>query len=98
MLLVRAETRIAGVRIDCSGNTLLWHWMKCILTIRCCAVLLGLTQIAAREASAQANPASAKANRLVIVAFGDSLTAGYGAEPGNSYPDFLQKDLDRAGF
>ena len=33
-----------------------------------------------------------------IVAFGDSLTAGYGAEPGNSYPDFLQKELDQAGF
>ena len=34
----------------------------------------------------------------MIVAFGDSLTAGFGAEPGNSYPDFLQKDLDRAGL
>ena len=33
-----------------------------------------------------------------IVAFGDSLTAGFGAEPGSSYPDFLQKDLDRAGL
>ena len=30
-----------------------------------------------------------------IVTFGDSLTAGYGAEPGASYPDFLQKELDR---
>ncbi len=36
--------------------------------------------------------------RPAIVAFGDSLTAGFGAEPGNSYPDFLQKDLDRAGL
>jgi acyl-CoA thioesterase I len=32
------------------------------------------------------------------VAFGDSLTAGFGAEPGASYPDFLQKQLDRAGL
>jgi len=30
----------------------------------------------------------------VIVAFGDSLTAGFGAEPGRSYPDYLQKLLD----
>ena len=33
--------------------------------------------------------------RPVIVAFGDSLTAGFGADPGSSYPDFLQKELDR---
>jgi len=36
--------------------------------------------------------------RPVIVAFGDSLSAGYGAEPGKSFPDFLQKDLDAAGL
>jgi acyl-CoA thioesterase-1 len=35
--------------------------------------------------------------RKVIVAFGDSLTAGYGVESGYSYPDFLQKNLDHAG-
>ena len=34
----------------------------------------------------------------VIVAFGDSLTAGYGAEPGHSYPDYLQQLLDSRGF
>ena len=34
----------------------------------------------------------------MIVAFGDSLTAGYGADPGKSFPDFLQKDLDAAGL
>ncbi len=34
----------------------------------------------------------------MIVAFGDSLSAGYGAEPGKSFPDFLQKDLDAAGL
>ena len=37
-------------------------------------------------------------NRPVIVAFGDSLTAGFGADPGKSYPDFLQQELDRGGF
>jgi acyl-CoA thioesterase-1 len=34
----------------------------------------------------------------VIVAFGDSLSAGYGAEPGKSFPDFLQRDLDAEGL
>ncbi len=32
------------------------------------------------------------------MAFGDSLTAGFGADPGKSFPDFLQKDLDAAGL
>ena len=36
--------------------------------------------------------------RPVIAAFGDSLTAGYGVEPGKSYPDFLQRRLDAAGY
>ncbi|MEZ5363420.1 MAG: arylesterase [Bryobacterales bacterium] len=34
----------------------------------------------------------------MIVAFGDSLTAGYGAPEGESYPDFLQKDLLERGL
>ena len=37
-------------------------------------------------------------NRPLIVCFGDSLTAGYGADVGDSYPDFLQKDLSQNGF
>ncbi len=32
------------------------------------------------------------------MAFGDSLTAGYGTNPGESYPDALQRDLDAQGF
>ena len=34
----------------------------------------------------------------MIVAFGDSLSAGFGADPGKSFPDFLQKDLTAAGL
>lgn len=45
-----------------------------------------------------AAPAAKPDARPVIAAFGDSLTAGYGVETGLSYPDFLQKDLDGAGY
>ena len=36
-------------------------------------------------------------DRPVIAAFGDSLSAGFGAEPGKSFPDFVQRLLDQAG-
>lgn len=51
------------------------------------------TAPSAPPASAPQNPQPD--NRPVIVAFGDSLTAGFGADPGKSYPDFLQQELDR---
>ena len=42
--------------------------------------------------------AAGRSGQPVLVCFGDSLTAGYGAEPGKSYPDYLQKDLDELHF
>ena len=36
--------------------------------------------------------------RPLIVCFGDSLTAGYGTEAGQTYPDYLQADLDALGY
>jgi acyl-CoA thioesterase-1 len=36
--------------------------------------------------------------RPVIVCFGDSLTAGYGTDLGQSYPDYLQTDLNAEGY
>ena len=36
--------------------------------------------------------------RPIIAAFGDSLSAGFGVEPGKSYPDDLQRLLDAAGY
>jgi acyl-CoA thioesterase-1 len=49
-------------------------------------------------APAPAPPAVAPDTRPVIACFGDSLTAGFGADPGQSYPDFLQSALDARGF
>ena len=47
---------------------------------------------------AYGQPAPVADQRPVIVCFGDSLTAGFGVDPGQSYPDDLQRDLDRAGY
>jgi acyl-CoA thioesterase-1 len=44
-----------------------------------------------------AGPALA-ADRPVLVCFGDSITAGYGLESGQSFPDALQRDLDSRGY
>ena len=55
--------------------------------------------VALATASRPATPRTSDADaRKLIVCFGDSLTAGYGADEGESYPDFLQADLDRDGY
>jgi acyl-CoA thioesterase-1 len=40
-------------------------------------------------------PAHSDDPRPLVVCFGDSLTAGLGTDPGQSYPDYLQINLDR---
>jgi acyl-CoA thioesterase I len=37
-------------------------------------------------------------DRPIILAFGDSLTAGSGLPAGSGYPEILQKELDRRGY
>jgi acyl-CoA thioesterase-1 len=37
-------------------------------------------------------------SRPVILAFGDSLTAGFGVPKGSGYPDLLQRKLDGLGY
>jgi len=53
---------------------------------------------AATVAADRATPDAANDPRPLLVCFGDSLTAGYGADPGQSYPDYLQADLDAMGY
>ncbi len=36
-------------------------------------------------------------DRPLLICFGDSITAGYGLGRGESYPDALQRDLDKLG-
>jgi acyl-CoA thioesterase-1 len=64
-----------------------------VLFVGCIAAALALT-----EFGRATPPPTHMDTRPVIVAFGDSLSAGFGAAPGKSYPDFLQKDLDAAGL
>lgn len=55
--------------------------------------------VAKKETSAESErPAPVPDRRAIIAAFGDSLTAGFGAEPGKSFPDFVQKLIDRGGY
>jgi acyl-CoA thioesterase-1 len=44
------------------------------------------------------SPPAVTDTRPIIVAFGDSLTAGYGTHTGQSYPDYLQQDLNALGY
>ena len=39
-----------------------------------------------------------KDTRPVVLCFGDSITAGFGIEAGQTYPDVLQKILDEKGY
>src|ERR1700722_3857909 len=98
MLLVRAETWMAGVRVRSPCNSLLWHWVACMSFDKLLFVWYSVVALALVQVAGAAPPSTPLDTRPVIVAFGDSLSAGYGAEPGKSFPDFLQKDLDAAGL
>ena len=41
---------------------------------------------------------SCAAQRPLLVCYGDSITAGYGLQDGQSFPDALQRDLDALGY
>src|SRR5689334_16788024 len=43
-------------------------------------------------------PAHAQTARKILVVFGDSLSAGYGLPAGKSFPDDMQRTLDKEGY
>lgn len=83
-------------------NFLLWHCVRTYLLLMLVA-LAGCSKETPPVEQRKAPPPTAKAaapadDRPVIVAFGDSLTAGFGVDAGLSFPDFLQKELDAEGY
>ena len=54
--------------------------------------------VTANRPQEKGSPAAIPDDRPVILAFGDSLTAGHGVELGFSYPSRLQKELDSRGY
>ena len=81
--------------------------MRPIILVSTCLLFVGCSReqpkAPERDAAPEREslpPAAAQApdSRPAVVAFGDSLSAGFGADPGKSYPDFLQKEIDRRGY
>ena len=50
------------------------------------------------QAAVRPSPAAPNDDRPIILAFGDSLTAGSGLPPGSGYPAMLQAELDGRGY
>jgi acyl-CoA thioesterase-1 len=61
-------------------------------------ISLSLLGLLALPAHAWQPQRVSKDTRPAIVCFGDSLTAGFGLDPGQSYPELLQSELDRKGY
>ena len=52
----------------------------------------------AQPATQSPSPSAQDSAQNLIICFGDSLTAGFGTDLGQSYPDELQRLLDAQGF
>ena len=70
----------------------------CLLTAGCSRERPAPAREAAAEHESLPTAPQRPDPRPAVVAFGDSLSAGFGADPGKSYPDFLQKEIDARGY
>ncbi len=101
MRLVRARTFIMG---NGAGSAGILYYVTVRYSGLFIAILLAgcsgsKTDTVEREpVSDRTQPAAPADTRHVLAAFGDSLTAGFGAAPGASYPDYLQKLIDRKNY
>jgi acyl-CoA thioesterase-1 len=86
---------------DISLRTLLfWHGVKVfpfLAAVWLVCVGCGREQPSTERPPVKESPRP-EDKRPLIVAFGDSLSAGYGLDAGQSYPDCLQRELDRRGL
>ena len=69
-----------------------------LFTLACNSSPTGGGSAAGPSGNTSGNAVPTPARDGVIIAFGDSLTAGFGVDPGNSYPDYLQRELDARGY
>jgi acyl-CoA thioesterase-1 len=79
-----------------------WGWLVCILVLFAGACThhedpRDTPREKTSEPAPPPLPSAARDPRHVLVVFGDSLAAGFGLEPGQSFPDYLQKKLDAEG-
>jgi acyl-CoA thioesterase-1 len=58
----------------------------------------GVLRVAVQALVLAALLGGAEAKTLKLVAFGDSLTAGYGVKPGQRFPEVLEKALKAKGY
>jgi acyl-CoA thioesterase I len=74
-------------------------WIAISLLFTCCRQPDSAPKVMPKtstEASTEApKPAAPGDPRPVIACFGDSITAGFGLDPGQSFPALLQQDLDQ---
>src|SRR5947199_2002019 len=82
---------------------MLKFWWIPLLTLLCACRQADVpperaTRVNSKPPSDAPRPTDTADARPVIVCFGDSLTAGFGVDPGKSYPEDLQQELDRRGY